>query len=95
MSVEKTLEVRGSKYGTMENNANVTQLLMRVLKTGTSYESLDDMHLEVLHMIMHKISRMVNGDPDYVDNPHDIAGYAVLLENYLIQKEKECIDAPR
>ena len=42
----------------------------------------------VVQMIFSKISRMACGDPDYSDNMHDIIGYAKILENYLIDKEK-------
>jgi hypothetical protein len=34
---------------------------------------------EALEMIQHKIARILNGDPDYFDNWHDIAGYATLV----------------
>lgn len=34
-------------------------------------------------MIFQKISRIVNGDPDYADNWHDIQGYARLVEERL------------
>jgi len=34
-------------------------------------------------MICHKISRIVNGDPNYKDSWHDIIGYAKLIEDKL------------
>ena len=34
-------------------------------------------------MIFHKIGRIINGDPDYADSWHDIAGYAQLVANRL------------
>lgn len=34
-------------------------------------------------MIQHKIARILNGDPDYVDNWVDIAGYAKLVADRL------------
>ena len=34
-------------------------------------------------MIQHKIARVLNGDPNYPDNWHDIAGYARLVEREL------------
>ena len=34
-------------------------------------------------MIFHKIGRIVNGDPNYADSWHDIAGYAKLVEDRL------------
>jgi hypothetical protein len=82
-AIEKTLEQRGNRYGTFEDNARVTQEFMRVLQSAPNYDKLHDMHKEVYHMIFHKISRSICGDPTYVDNVHDIIGYATGLENYL------------
>ena len=38
-------------------------------------------------MIFHKIARCVCGDHNYIDNIHDIVGYAKLLEEFLKDKE--------
>jgi hypothetical protein len=38
---------------------------------------------EALEMIASKMSRIVNGNPDKVDNWHDIAGYATLIADRL------------
>lgn len=81
--IEKTLQERGSRYGKFEDNARITQGFMRVLESSPNYHELHDMHLEAYHMIFHKIARSVCGDPTYVDNAHDIVGYATGLENYL------------
>ena len=84
-NVADTVEKRGSRYGSMEDNAILTQALMDcvLLKCNTG---LSAVHLECLHMIFHKISRMVIGDAMYADNAHDIAGYATLLEQYINEK---------
>jgi len=92
MSVDATLQERGSRYGTIEGNASTTQAMMDVVAQSPRAGELTDVHMECLHMIFHKIARMVNGDPWYADNAHDIAGYAKLLEDYLT-KESERIDA--
>jgi hypothetical protein len=34
-------------------------------------------------MICHKMARIMNGDPNYVDSWADIAGYATLVANRL------------
>lgn len=86
-NITQTLKERGSRYGTFEENAEVTQKLLDILLTAPSSGKLTVMHKEILHMICHKMSRMVCGDPMYVDNVHDIIGYAKGLEDYLIKKE--------
>jgi len=88
--IDKTLDERGSRYGSFEDNSNVVQSLMEVLETkGKNYNQFTRAHKEAVHMIFHKIARMVSGDPNYVDNVHDIVGYAKLLEEYLIEQEKK------
>jgi len=84
-TVDKTLEERGNRYGTIENTAKLTQALMdEVLDADVlTGASLTPVHRECLHMIMHKVARMACGDAFYKDNPHDIAGYATLLEGYI------------
>ena len=39
-------------------------------------------------MILHKVARILNGDPDYVDSWADIAGYAQLVVNILEKRSK-------
>ena len=40
--------------------------------------------LEALDMIFSKIARIINGDPNYADSWHDIAGYAKLIDDRLV-----------
>jgi hypothetical protein len=84
MLINKTLEQRGSRYGTFEDNARLTQALL-ITALGASKTELSPMHREALHMIFHKIARMCSGDQWYADNAHDIAGYATLLEEYIVE----------
>ena len=35
---------------------------------------------EAVDMILHKLARVLNGDPNYADNWHDIQCYAKLVE---------------
>ena len=72
---------RGSKYGDYTSNAHVTQSIMRALHQGENSHNLNDNHVEALHMIAHKMSRIVNGDPDLHDSWDDIAGYAKLVSD--------------
>lgn len=49
----------------------------------TYYSHLAPDQQEALDMICHKIGRILNGDPDYADSWHDIAGYAQLVADRL------------
>ena len=81
--VEAILEDRGKKYGKFRDTAIISQLLYGMVMSGENYLKLDPVHKEALHMILLKISRIVNGDPNYEDNWVDISGYATLVMKHL------------
>lgn len=84
-TVEGTLNQRGDRYGPFVGHAEVTQELKNVIYKGLAErgKKLAPDQLEALDMICHKIGRIVNGDPDYADSWHDIAGYATLVDKRL------------
>lgn len=89
-NVDETLKERGSRYGKFKDHAEITQDLMNRSQVflrnrhGTVLEEkLTQSQLEALHMIYHKIGRILNGDPNYADSWIDIAGYAMLVANEL------------
>jgi hypothetical protein len=49
----------------------------------TRAQTFADDQWEALEMIVHKIGRIVNGNPDVVDHWVDIAGYAKLVSDRL------------
>lgn len=83
MSVETTLQERGSRYGKFEGHADVAQNLKAVIYQNPDYIKLNNSQRESLDMIFHKVGRIINGDPNYADSWHDIAGYATLVEKQL------------
>jgi len=78
--INETLKDRGEIYGTYKTNAQITQDLKNVMEKTQNWSLLSDDKKESLHMIAHKIGRILNGDPEYADSWHDIAGYAMLTE---------------
>ncbi len=67
---------------------------MRLLQATPNYnQSLSDSQHFALVMMTNKMARIVNGDPNYIDNWHDIAGYATLVEQELIMTghDKEAV----
>ena len=84
-SVDAMLAERGKRYGKFEDHAIITQAL-KTLALGhaaTLKIELAADQAEALEMICHKIGRIVNGDPNYADSWHDIAGYAKLVADRL------------
>jgi len=86
ISTDDLLSERGSRYGKFADLSRVAQGLKEVVYTHLETVSKVDMEadqLEALDMIFNKIGRIVNGDPDYSDSWHDIAGYAKLVADRL------------
>lgn len=83
--INQTLNERGSRYGAFIGHAEVAQELKSVIARELRKRNKDLAYdqQEALDMICHKIARIVNGDPNYADNWHDIGGYAQLVANRL------------
>lgn len=81
--VDDTLNERGSRYGVFTGHAAIVQDLKSVLHKTPSWETLAPDQKEALDMIVHKMGRILNGDPNYADSWHDIAGYAKLVDDRL------------
>jgi hypothetical protein len=82
-TVEATLEERGKRYGAFSGHASISQGLKYRMSEARNWSSLNASQMESLEMIAHKIGRILNGDPNYADSWHDIAGYAQLVEDQL------------
>lgn len=84
-SITQTLQERGSRYGDFAGHADVTMDLKIVIHEALAkrHKQLANDQVEALHMICHKIGRIINGDPDYADSWIDIAGYSKLVADRL------------
>ena len=94
MSIENTLAERGNRYGTFENHARISQALKRAMHDSPNWSKLTDVQKEGLEMIQHKVARILNGDPSYLDNIIDVVGYATLVKDAMeanggVQKKAE------
>lgn len=74
------LAERAKTHGSYRVHAEVTQALKGVIEAAPDrkFQELSAQHREALHMITHKIGRIMAGNPDYNDHWDDIAGYAKL-----------------
>ena len=86
-SIDNTLNERGARYGAFDNNAEITQHLKHVMRQYPGWGDLSLSQAEALEMIVHKIGRILNGDPNYIDSWHDIGGYAGLVERSLRREQ--------
>jgi len=83
--VDQVLDSRAKDYGKFIEGAEIMQMLKRLVHNyiedrGTPL-AFDQR--EAIDMIIHKLGRIINGNPDKVDHWVDIAGYATLVADRL------------
>ena len=82
-SINDTLSQRGKQYGNFAMQSAIAAVLKRAMRAGPGWARLKPEQQEALDHIQVKISRILNGNPNYSDSWHDIAGYATLVEQLL------------
>ena len=82
-TVTEVLTERGKRYGKFKNHAKISQDLKDVMRATEGWARLSPSQKEALEMTVHKIGRVLNGDPNYDDNYIDIAGYNQLVADEL------------
>ena len=82
MTVQDTLNQRKSQHGDFSNVADVSQSLLQTVQKlrPQQWEELTAVQRDALTMILHKVARIMCGDPNHADHWHDIQGYARLAE---------------
>lgn len=83
--VDQVLDSRAKDYGKFIEGAEIMQMLKRLVHNyiedrGTPL-AFDQR--EAIDMIIHKLGRIINGNPDKVDSWLDIAGYSTLVADRL------------
>jgi hypothetical protein len=90
VNVAEILKERGKRYGDFYNHAEITQALKSTFYTlSPQTKHLTPAMSEAIDMIFHKLGRIGNGDPFYLDSWVDIAGYAQLVVDILEGQEDE------
>lgn len=82
-NVNEMLAGREARYGSFEGHAKISQALKRAMQDSPNWAKLTDVQKEGLEMVQHKIARMLNGDPLYLDNIVDIVGYSTLVKDVM------------
>lgn len=82
-NINDTLNERARTHGDFQENGRIMQMLKDASKTGKNWNGLRDEQKEAIEMILHKIGRILSGNPNEPDHWKDIAGYATLVENIL------------
>ena len=86
--IKSVLAERGSRYGSFDAHARITQSLKAsFVSNSQSYFKMTPSMKEAVDMILHKLGRIGNGDPSYLDSWVDIVGYAQLVVDELVAAE--------
>lgn len=89
MDMQDTLKKRGSTHGDFTDHARITQRLKKITdgehaaREQRGQFRLQHTMLEAIDMIVHKIGRILAGDPTEPDHWDDIAGYAKITADRL------------
>ena len=83
--VDAVLDARAKDYGKFIEGAEIMQMLKRLVHNYIAIRStpLAFDQREAIDMIIHKLGRIINGNPDKADHWVDISGYAKLVADRL------------
>jgi hypothetical protein len=79
LNIDEILSERGKSYGPFAGHARITQAIKAAMYTAPRWDSLNVVQKEALEMVAHKIGRILNGDPNYLDSWDDAIGYLTLV----------------
>lgn len=80
--IDELTAERKKTHGDFTDHAKITQTLKDVLRSfDAHWEKLNDCQKESIEMIVHKIGRIMAGDPNFADHWDDIGGYAKIARD--------------
>lgn len=71
-------DTRKQSHGKIQDVGEVSQKFKAITHAAKNWETMSDSQREALDLIVHKIARILVGDPDFKDHWDDIAGYASI-----------------
>jgi hypothetical protein len=94
--IDDTIKIRANRYGDFTDESVIANGLKNTLRyqwaddleslsVRSGWARLEPYQQHALELICLKMARIINGDPNYVDNWHDIQGYSKLVEDRLIK----------
>ena len=87
--IDAILVERGKTHGNFKDQAWVAQELKACAENGPNWLLMTADKREAIHMVLHKISRIVCGDSELEDHYLDIIGYVTLVLNDLKKRPIE------
>lgn len=81
--IDSILEERGKTHGDFRVQSWISQELKNTAENGPNWPMLTSDKREAIHMILHKVARIVSGNAELEDHYLDIIGYTQLALNNL------------
>ena len=78
---------RKKTHGDFSDHARITQSLKDVMHSEEGWRRLSHVQKESLEMNVHKIGRILAGDPNEPDHWNDISGYSKLVSDRIAKGE--------
>lgn len=88
-NIDQTIAQRGNRYGSFADNAAVCQGFKDYARQCPSWEAMSPDQREAFDNMFLKMGRILTGDPDYIDNWHDLQGYPALVEERLLLEKSQ------
>ena len=87
-TLSKVLAERSKQYGAFIDHSKIAQGLKDIMRATPGWSRLAPDQKESLELIQHKIARILNGDPTYLDSWVDCGGYIRLVTDRLERDAK-------
>ena len=76
--IEETIAERRKSHGDYADVSSTYTALLWALRLSSGFNRLNSAQWMSAEMILHKLARAANGDPNFEDHWYDIEGYAAL-----------------
>jgi hypothetical protein len=83
--ITEVLSERQKTHGDFTHHAFISQSLKEVVSNAEGYDKLNNVQKEALDMILHKVARIIAGNPDEPDHWLDIQGYSKLVYDKVVK----------
>mgnify|MGYP006282162271 CR=1 FL=1 len=80
LMIQDTLKKREETHGDYVEVSRIIRDLVDIMEYSKNWNDLYPFQKDALYLIAVKIARMLEGDYTATEHPHDIAGYATLME---------------
>ena len=79
VDIDAITRERGESYGDFTTQGAIAQSLKDFARTCPGWGAMEPYQREAMDMILHKISRALNGNPRHLDTWVDIGGYSQIV----------------